>query len=259
MIASSSRSGWIPEVPLEPSGSVYIGKYTGNNDRYNLDVGIDVSVSLLRWDNTDFFVKYISNLEMGKQVGNITFDPRYSHWFIIGGLKYKKSSYLIQSYIVHDCKHMIDILPDSSKVVFNRLKFSISQNLYDIRNRFQVEIEKEKRKRKMRWDFIYGFYPQTKIIDYLNSRPYYHHDFELIFEFPLLLFSKGELFAGTRGRYIISANTPPRYYRELSLFIEINRFTEKGSLAFYIENFPLSDDPVKTPEGLSILGVKYRF
>lgn len=257
--ASSLFSNWIPEVSLKPSGSIYVGKYSGERERYNLDAGLYVSFSLLNWKTTDFFIEYISNLEMGKQVGNITFDPRYGHWFIIGGLRYKKGSYLIQSYLVHDCKHIIDLLPDSNKIVFNRLKFSISRNLDTFRNRFQVENKAGQRQRKFRWEAIYGFYPQSKIIDYLNSRPYYHHDFEFLFEYPLFFYQSGEIFTGIKGRYVISAHDPPKYYREISLFIEANIFNDNGCFGLYIENFSISQDPLKAPEGLSIIGLKYRF
>ena len=255
----SFATGWIPEVSLEPSGSVYIGKYSGDSERYNLDAGLDVSFSLLNWKTLDFFIEYISNLEMAKQVGNITLDPRYGHWFIIGGLRYKKGSYIIQSYIVHDCKHIIDLLPDSNKVVFNRLKFSISQNLYDFRKRFQVKTKKKERIRKMRWEFIYGFYPRSKVIDYLNSRPYYHHDFELKLEFPFVYFQKGEIFSGIRGRYTISANNPPKYYRVVSLSLGVFIFNKNGAFGSYLEYFPVAKDPLKSPEGLSIFGIKYLF
>lgn len=257
--ASFLFSNWIPEVSLEPSGSVYIGKYSGERERYNLDAGLDVSFSLLNWKTVDFFIEYISDLEMAKQVGNITFDPRYGHWFIIGGLRYKKGSYLIQSYLVHDCKHIIDLLPDSNKVVFNRLKFSISKNLSNFKNRFQIGIEKDKRLKKVRWEFIYGFYPQSKVIDYLNSRPYYHHDFELKLEFPFVCFQKGEIFSGIRGRYTISANNPPKYYRVVSLSLEVFIFNKNGAFGSYIEYFPIAKDPLKSPEGLSIFGIKYLF
>ena len=252
-------SNWFPEVSLKPSGSAYFGKYTGNSERYNLEGGIDILLSTLSWKTSDFFVEYISNLEMARQVGNVSLDPRYSHTFIIGGFRFKKGSYLIKSYLVHDCKHVIDQPPDSNKVVFNRLKFSLSHNLSSFRNRFQIRTTKKDRLRKLRWEFIYGFYPKSKVIDYLNSRPYYHHDFELTLEYPLFFFANGEILSAFNGRFIISANDPPKYYRDVSLLLEAVFFNERGALSFYIENFPVSEDPIKSPEGLSILGVRYLF
>jgi hypothetical protein len=252
-------AGWVPEVSLEPSGRGFFGKYTGNNDRYNLDGGVDISFALLRWDYIDFYIQYISNLEMAKQVGNITLDPRYIHYFIIYGLKVRKYGFLFKPYYAHDCKHIIDMDPDSNKVVFNRFKFSLSQNFDGFKERFQTETSQEMRTRKVRWNFTYGFYPQTEIIDYLNSRPYYHHDFELILEYPLFFFPQGELFSGLRGRYVISAHDSPRYYRELSFFLEVNLFNSYGCLGVYVENFGVAQDPLKAPDGLSIIGLKYRF
>jgi hypothetical protein len=252
-------SNFVPEISLEPSGMGYFGKYTGNSERYNLDGGLDISISLLSWQSTEFFIEYKNILEMGKQVGNISLDPLYSHTFIIGGFRFKKGSHLIKSYLVHDCKHVIDQPPDSNKVVFNRLKFSLSHNLSSFRNRFQIRTTKKDRLRKLRWEFIYGFYPKSKVIDYLNSRPYYHHDFELTLEYPLFFFTNGEILSAFNGRFIISANDPPKYYRDVSLLLEAVFFNERGALSFYIENFPVSEDPIKSPEGLSILGVRYLF
>ena len=250
---------WFPDVSLDPCGSVYFGKYTGNNERYNLDAGVDVSVSLLNWGKTDFFVEYISNLEMGKQVGNVTFDPRYAHYFINGGFKVEKCGYVFKSYLVHDCKHIIDFPPDSNKVVFNRLKFSVSRNLNGFVDRFQIRQVQKSRKRRPRWEFIYGFYPQSKVIDYLNSKSYYRHDFELRMEYPLFLFREEEIFSGIRGRYVISANDPAKYFRELSFLLEAVLFKENGTLSLYIENIPLDNDPLKSPKGLSIIGMHYNF
>ncbi len=252
-------SNFVPEISLEPSGMGYFGKYTGNSERYNLDGGLDISISLLSWQSTEFFIEYKNILEMGKQVGNISLDPLYSHTFIIGGFKVKKHCYLFKSYLVHDCKHVIDKPPDSNKVVFNRLKFSISQNLSCFFKRFQVEINKKERMRKLRWEFIYGFYPQSQVIDYLNSKPYYHHDFELKLEFPLFFFQKGEVFSAVNARFVISANDPPRYYRDISISFESVFFSKRGALGFYFEYFPVSQNPIKSPEGLSILGIKYYF
>lgn len=259
LYASLSPSGYIPQVSLEPSGGGYFGKYTGNNERYNLDAGIDIAFTLLTWETIDFYVQYINNLEMARQVGNISLDPRYSHTFIIGGFKLNKYDHTIKTYLVHDCKHIIDMLPDSNKAVFNRLKFSLSKHLASLEERFQIGTEKQNKRRILRYKFIYGFYPQTQIIDYLNSRPYYHHDFTVRFEFPLLLFRNQEIFAGIEGTYVISANTPPKYYRDVSILLELDIFNKNGVFGLYFEYFPIAEDPMKSPQGLSILGIRYRF
>jgi hypothetical protein len=256
---SLSPSSYIPKVSLEPSGEGYFGKYTGNNERYNLDAGIDIAFTLLTWENTEFYIQYINNLEMARQVGNISLDPRYSHTYIIGGFKFNRYGHTIKTYLVHDCKHIIDMLPDSNKVVFNRLKFSLSKHLSNIEEGFQIGMKRENKHRNIRYEFIYGFYPQTEIIDYLNSRPYYHHDFAIRLEFPLFLFQNQEIFAGFEATYVISANTPPKYYRDVSILLESDIFNKKGALGIYIEYYPISEDPMKSPQGLSIVGIRYRF
>jgi len=259
LTSSPTYSNLLPKLSLKSSGLFYGGKYTGYSERYNIDAGIDLTTYLLSWEKTDLYIEYISNLEMAKQVGNVTMDPRYAHYFIIGGLRTKLKGYILRSYIVHDCKHIIDFPPDSNKVVFNRLKFAVSRNLRNLKSRFQVNTRKNKRARRVSWEAIYGFYPQSKIIDYLNSRPYYKHDFEITFNYPLAFFNKGEISTVVRGRYTISANTPPRYYRELSFAIEGCIFNKYGALCLFIKNMPLSNDPLKSPEGLSILGLRYLF
>lgn len=256
---SPSSSKYIPQISLKPSGGGYFGKYTGHNERYNLDAGINIAFTLLTWETIDFYVQYINNLEMARQVGNISLDPRYSHTFIIGGIKLNKYDHIIKTYLVHDCKHIIDMLPDSNKAVFNRLKFSLSKHLSSPEERFQIGMEKENKQRNLRYQFIYGFYPRTEIIDYLNSRPYYHHDFTIRLEFPLLLFRNQEIFAGIEATYVISANTPPKYYRDVSILLELDMFNKNGVFGVYLEYFPISEDPMKSPQGLSIFGIRYRF
>ncbi len=237
----------------------YFGKYSGNIERYNLDGGMNLAFTILNWETTDFYIEFISNLEMAKQVGNVSLDPRYAHSFVIAGFKHSRDCFQFKSYLIHDCKHVIDMLPDSNKVVFNRLKFSVSRNLDTFKNRFQIEKKTAQRQRKLRWAVIYGFYPQTKIIDYLNSRPYYHHDFELSLEYPLIFYETGEIFAGIKGRYVISAHSPAKYYKDITFIIEANVFKPRGVLSLYVEYYPVAEDPLKAPEGLSLIALRYIF
>jgi hypothetical protein len=250
-------ANWVPEVSLDPFGAGYFGKYSGNSGRYNLDGGVSIGFDLLSWDKTTFYLEYITLLEMAEQVGNISLDPRYSHTFIIEGLRIERWGVLINPHLIHDCKHVIDMPPDSNKVVFNRLKLAFSRNLNGFKERFQTE--NETRSRRVRWEAIYGFYPQSKVIDYLNSRPYYHHEIQVRFEYPLLFYRRGELFMGARARYVMSAHDPPKYYRDVTLLLEAVLFQKKGVVSLYLEYYALAEDPLKAPEGLSLLGLRYAF
>lgn len=253
----TSAAGWVPELSLDPFGWGYFGKYTGNSERFNLDGGVAIGFDLLRWDTAEFYLEYITLLEMAEQVGNISLDPRYSHTFINEGFRARRWGLLFNPYFVHDCKHVIDMPPDSNKVVFNRLKFAISRNLDGFEERFQAT--HEERAREPRWELLYGFYPQSKVIDYLNSRPYYHHEFQLTLEYPLLFYRYGEIFAGARGRYVISAHDPPRYYGDVTFLIEAVFLGEKGVMGLFLEHYAVAEDPIKAPHGLSLLGLRYTF
>lgn len=257
LITHGYAKGWVPEFSLDPFGGGYFGKYTGNSERYNLDGGVAIGFDLLHWKGVDFYLEYIALLEMAEQVGNISLDPRYSHTFLIEGLRIRRWGILINPYFVHDCKHTIDMEPDSNKVVFNRLKFSVSQNLDDFHEHFQVR--QQQRSRRVRWEVLYGFYPQSKVIDYLNSRPYYHHELQVRFEYPILFFRSGELFAGVKTRYVMSAHEKPQHYGDVTLLLETVLFRQNGALSFYLEHYARAEDPIKAPEGLSLLGIRYTY
>jgi hypothetical protein len=252
-----SGEGWVPELSLDPFGWGYFGKYSGGSERFNLDAGVSIGFDLLCWHNAEFYLEYITLLEMAEQVGNISLDPRYSHTFIVEGLRIQIRGFLISPYFLHDCKHVIDMPPDSNKVVFNRLKLSVSQRLDGFRERFQTVADM--RSRKPRWEVIYGFYPQSKVIDYLNSRPYYHHEIQIRLEYPLLFYHNGELFAGAKGRYVMSAHEPPQYYRDISFLVEAVRFKRNAAMSLYLEHYAVAEDPLKAPEGLSLIGLRYTF
>ncbi len=248
---------WVPEVALDPFGGGYFGKYTGNRERYNLDGGVAIGFDLLRWETVDFYLEYIALLEMAKQVGNISLDPRYSHTFIIEGCRIRRWGLLFNPHFVHDCKHVIDMEPDSNKVVFNRLKLAISHNLDNFEEQFQADVST--RAKQLRWKILYGFYPQSKLIDHLNSRPYYHHELEVRFEYPIFFFHCGELFAGVKARYVMSAHDPPQYYDDITLLLEAVLLKRKGVIGIYGEHYARAEDPLKAPDGLSLLGLRYTF
>jgi hypothetical protein len=256
-LSCTQAAGWIPEFSLDPFGSGYFGKYSGTRERYNLDGGIAIGFDLLKWENAAFYLEYITLLEMAEQVGNVSLDPRYTHTFIIEGFRIRKCSMVIKPYFVHDCRHLIDMEPDSNKVVFNRLKLSVSQRLEGFRYRFQID--NPTRSRKLRWEVVYGFYPQSKLIDYLNSRPYYHHEFQIRLEYPLLFYRNGELFAGAQGRYVMSAHDPRKYYRDVTFLIECVLFKKNGAFSLYLEHYAIAEDPVKAPDGLSLIALRYTF
>lgn len=109
-------------MPLEFHGGGGISKYLNSRSlRFNLDVVCDLHCVILRHRGFSYYINYRDELDMGRQTGGVTFDPRNVHYAIITGLDHRWPSWFTRFYFVHDCYHDIDRLVDGTPV-FNRFR-----------------------------------------------------------------------------------------------------------------------------------------
>lgn len=170
----------IVSFPIAPSGELFVGKYfpndTGPKARlYNIDVGVEVSTDLIDIAGQRFFISYRDELIAGNDFSaNVAFDPRMAHFYLIGGFRFNVLDKVnLAAYINHDCTHNIDRVPDSLKVVYNRVTFAAgtpgafnNRNLASITNGEWFE--------RLNGKLTYEWYPHDTMIDALNSTDLYH-------------------------------------------------------------------------------------
>lgn len=180
--------GPIVSFPLDYAGEAYVGKYFRDTSvgRYNIDAGMEVSLDMLDVAGQRFFLLYRDELESGKQVGNVAFDPFMAHFYLTGGFRFNFFDKVTAStYLVHDCTHNIDRSPDSNKVVFNRVTFAVgtpgafaNKNLEAIKEGAWYE--------HLNGRLTYAWYPHDTIIDALNSTDMFHDlQLDVIYDQPI--------------------------------------------------------------------------
>ena len=115
------------EVPLEFHGGGFFGKYLNSDtSRYNLDASFSIYCTTLKHGFFSTYIYYRDDLDMAKQTGGVSVDPRYTHYYIIGGLDYFIHDYVITGYFVHDCIHDIDYDVEGTPV-FNRFRLRLDR------------------------------------------------------------------------------------------------------------------------------------
>jgi hypothetical protein len=174
--------------PIEPSGELYVGKYFRDTTygRYSIDAGVEVSTDLIDVAGQRFFILYRDELESGKQPGNVAFDPFMAHFYLTGGFRFNLFDRVgLSAYLVHDCTHNIDRVPDSNKVVFNRVTLALGTpgafnnlNLETIREGAWYE--------RLNVKLTYAWFPHDTVIDALNSTDLFHdYQLDVIFDQPI--------------------------------------------------------------------------
>lgn len=241
-------------------GSVWGGIFAGFNkpEEYSSEAWMDMKVSLLDTRFGDLYIRYISFLEMKDQGPPIFFDPFWSTYHIIFGLE-KNIHGIWRIYFDHFCRHVID-QPDTlfGKAVFNGFFIGYSTappiKTYSKGKGFSL---------------LYAFFPQTNLISYLNSTPFFRHMLEgkITFTHPPFLFS---LYGGyirsmeieKRGRYYPEGN---HWY--LYPEIEIFKMENEKCLSFFLRYYLLMykdpsfviEHPYIKPQGIFFLGLRFTF
>ncbi len=246
-------------------GDGWIGKYYGkpvkeeDSTRYNMDTSVWLSVNIYETHNLNFYIMYRDDLDMAKQVGNIVFDPYLSHYWISGGVYFWMNKFYINPYITHDCIHIIDRPLDSLvgagiKVVFNRLKIRMGNSNDLMRLR---ELKDKRISYIMALET--GFYPQSKIIDYLNTKGFYHYDLKV--RSGLIIFMKHNSSLSLYGDFYWTKLTREEENIRYSLdyTLEFVKKSSYGYFRIFFKDFLLNTDPIKSPQGKKILGAGFGF
>jgi len=232
-------------APLEGTADLFLGYYPPGDTVFNVDVSIKARVYLIRLkEKFDLFTQYSSYLEMSEQVGNIIFNPSFTTHSIILGFQYTKT-FCFSFFWDHWCRHLIDRELRGKKVVFNSLNFEFS-NIKDPVRRFS---------KKDYFDFNYIFYPQTTIIDYLNSKPYYRHRLILSAGKRINYFAR----LAIELEYTLSNDDPHRTYYTVCPEIDFFKQKESGTFYSFFKYYLKARGPLRSPEQKLFFGIGYSF
>lgn len=157
------------EAPLEFHGHTFLGKYLSNSMRYNMDASIDIQSRILAHRNFTFFARYRDDLDMAEQQGGVFLDPRYAHYYIVGGFDHRFRNLFVAGYFMHDCVHDIDI-EDEGTPVFNRFRIQLATLDFYMSNRIASS-------RLLLWSVEVGAYPHWRYHGWdINAGADYQYD-----------------------------------------------------------------------------------
>jgi hypothetical protein len=158
------------ELPLEFHGGGIFGKYLNSDTtRFNLDASIELYCITLRHGPVSTYIHYRDDLDMAEQTGGVSIDPRYVHYYVVGGLDYFFGNYVITGYFVHDCIHDIDYDVEGTPV-FNRFRIRFGPQEFHFTKRPSTT-------RRFLWSVDLGFYPHWNYHGWdINSGADYQYD-----------------------------------------------------------------------------------
>ncbi|MBA7680720.1 hypothetical protein ES703_89041 [subsurface metagenome] len=258
----------IVSFPINPTGEVYVGKYFRDSTygRYNIDVGIEVSTDLIDVAGQRFFILYRDELEAGKQLGNVAFDPFMAHYYLTGGFRFNLfDKATVSTYLVHDCIHNIDRSYDSLKVVFNRITFAAgtpgafnNRNLSFIKEGAWYE--------RFNARLTYAWYPHDTVIDALNSTDLFHdYQIDLIFDQPIYknIYASARIY-GYLARFrpgwdSDTLNLNPFWEHKFAPQAGIGFLREKAAFEIYLRYWVSADFRLHAPGPWPYLGLHLRF
>ena len=228
--------------PLYAEGEIYYGLFSGGDTLYNSDAFLSTSVVLLE-RGAEFYVKYSTLLEMAEQQGKVILDPMYATYSIVFGIRFFWHQYF-NVYIDHYCRHLIDRDLNEGKVVFNGEFYQVS-NVKTLYHEFL----------KPFYRFTYGFYPQGIFVDWLNSRPFYRHRFNLVTGIPF----KKHFNAGFDFEFTISNDKPPITYMKVIPWMRVFASRKNRVIYAFVKYNLVNTGPIRSPEGLFFFGTGFRF
>ncbi len=238
------------EVPLEIHGRAFLGKYLNSDTtRYNMDASIDLYCTLLRHKDLSLFVRYRDDLDMAKQEGGVSLDPRSAHYYIAGGIDYTTTSLLFSGSFTHDCIHDIDIEIEGTPV-FNRFGFQFADAHYH-------RSERLKTSKRYLWSIELGFYPHW----------YYHgwvinfgadYNYEVIFQAAFNVLRTGCFGINIDPRFYVIRGDTSFYHQHV---LKINTFYRNNSrqIGLGLDYHIWNTDPIKHVDKLWLLSLFIEF
>jgi len=238
------------EVPLDFHGRGFFGKYLNSDtSRFNFDSSFEIYLTTLRHGPFSTYVYYRDDLDMAEQTGGVSIDPRYGHYYIVGGVDYFIKNYVITGYFVHDCIHDIDYEVEGTPV-FNRFRLRFAPHDYHYATRLKT-------KEKLLWSIDIGYYPHWDFHGWdINAGADYNFDFSLTGMYNLV--STRDFGLDFVPDFTITAGDTSFYHRHV---FGIEAYYTKSAKRFglSLDYFAYVNDPLKSPNKLWLLSVYTEF
>ncbi len=234
------------EVPLEFHGSLSAAEYlNSDSDRFNMDVSMDLYVTLLRHEDISLFIRYRDDLEMGEQHSGVTLDPRYTHYYVAFGIDYFYQNLFFSTYYMHDCVHIIDTELDEAPV-FNRFRFSLADA------HMHRSLRQSTNKRFL-WGVELGIYPHIEYNGWdINAGADY--EFDLAVNTVFTIWRKGNIGIDFNPVFQIAKGDTSLYHQDV---LHLNTFyvVKSARIGLGVTYNLWNNDPIKGPDKLWLLSI----
>jgi hypothetical protein len=238
------------EVPLEFHGGGIFGKYLNSDTTlFNLDASIELYCVTLRHGPVSAYIYYRDDLDMAEQTGGVSIDPRYVHYYIVGGMDFFWSDYVITGYFVHDCVHDIDYDVEGTPV-FNRFRVRFSPKDFHFTRRLSAE-------KRFLWSADLGFYPHWDYHGWdINAGADYQYD--LIMKGMFNLYSTSSFGVNLRSSFTVAKGDTTYYHQHL---IGLEGYYRKIArrIGLRLDYNIYNNDPIKSPDKLWLLSLYLEF
>lgn len=237
---------------IEAHGRGYMAKYIPDDTLYNSDASIEVFCDFLRFCKVKVFLDYQNDMYMGKQKDKaISLDPRYAHYYLAPGVTIDINNLILTGCIVHDCLHDIDV-ENPGTPVFNRFRLLLEPKGFHIRNRSKIKLENPV------WRLMLGSYPQIPWI-YAWTNWGADYKYEMKFDFLAPLISRDGFYLGVGFSSDVIKRGQRGFYQRHIIKTELAFYGGNGLFAPFINYHIFSNDPLKNPGGMAIIGIEVTF
>lgn len=238
------------EIPIDFHGRGLFGKYLNSDtSRYNLDASFELYCTMLSHGILSAYINYRDDLDMAKQTGGVSIDPRYVHYYIIGGLDVFLKDYVLTGYFVHDCMHDIDYDVEGTPV-FNRFRLRFAPQDFHYTKRLKAE-------RRFLWSVDLGYYPNWDYHGWdINSGADYNFDVIAIVQ--LNIFSNQKYGVDFKPSFTV-ARGDTSFYHQHVLGLQTYYKKDARRIGLSLDYNIYNNDPLKSPDKLWLLSIYLEF
>ncbi len=250
VVVFSCRTAAALEIPLEFHGHGLFGKYLNSDtSRFNLDASVEIYCTTLRHGPASAYIYYRDDLDMAKQTGGVSIDPRYAHYYLTAGFDYFMFDHVVTGYFVHDCVHDIDHDVEGTPV-FNRFRLRFSHEDFHYSKRLETD-------RRFLYAIDLGYYPHWTFSGWdINSGADY--SFDVIVDAILNMYSN-ERFGIDVGPSLTVARGDTAFYHRHVLRLQGYYKQNKRRIGLSLDYNLYVNDPIKNPDGLWLLSIYLDF
>jgi len=238
------------EIPLDFHGHGHLGRYLNSDTiRYYMDASVDFYCTMIKEKNFSFYINYRDDLDVAGGTNGVLFDPRYAHYYIVGGFDYFFSSFFTRFYYMHDCVHDIDY-STGKKPIFNRLGMKLASKDYHYSQYIATP-------RKFLWAFSATFYAHWQYHGWdVNAGADYNYD--MAFEFTYKFLKKDHFGCDINPRFQIAQSDTAFYHQHL-LHVATYYLNNNKRLGINLDYNIYNNDPIKGPNRLWLLSISTEF